>query len=64
MTELMGRIVENPKTSLAGVLLGATTVLGVLQQQGVSLGHVGSGTVVSLLSALATALLGLMAKDQ
>jgi hypothetical protein len=35
----------------------------VLSQQGVSLGKVGTGTVVSLASALATALLGLMAKD-
>jgi hypothetical protein len=34
-----------------------------LSQQGVSLGKVGTGTVVSLASALATALLGLMAKD-
>jgi hypothetical protein len=35
----------------------------VLSQQGVSLGKVGTGTVVSLASALATALLGLLAKD-
>jgi hypothetical protein len=35
----------------------------VLSQQGVSLGHAGSGTVVTLVSAIATALLGLLAKD-
>jgi hypothetical protein len=38
-------------------------VLGVMQQQGISLGHVGTGTMVSLGSALATAVLGLLAKD-
>jgi hypothetical protein len=35
----------------------------VLSQQGISLGKVGTGTAVSLASALATALLGLLAKD-
>lgn len=59
----MERVVEHPKTSVTGVLLGLTTVLGVLQQQGISLGHVGTGTGVTLASALATALLGLLAKD-
>jgi uncharacterized membrane protein YczE len=63
MAELMARIVEHPKTSVTGVLLALTTVLGVLQQQGIGLGHVGSGTVVSLACALATAVLGLLAKD-
>jgi len=60
---LWERVIEHPKTSLAGVLLAVTTVLGVLQQQGISLGHAGTGTVVSLASALATAMLGLLAKD-
>ncbi len=63
MTGILGRILEQPKTSAAGLLLALTTVLGVLQQQGVSLGHVGTGTVISLGSALATAMLGLLAKD-
>jgi hypothetical protein len=45
------------------VLLAMTTVMGVLQQQGISLGHAGTGTVVSLVSAMATALLGMLAKD-
>lgn len=64
MTEIMGRMIQHPKTSAAGLLLALTTVLGVLQQQGVSLGHVGTGTAVSMASALATALLGLLAKDE
>ncbi|MGA3127203.1 MAG: hypothetical protein ABSD13_10835 [Candidatus Korobacteraceae bacterium] len=63
MAEILGRMVEHPKTSAAGLLLGVTTVLGVLQQQGVSLGHVGTGSVISLATALATALLGLLARD-
>jgi len=54
---------NHPKTSAAGLLIAATTVAGVLSQQGVTLGKVGTGTVVSLASALATALLGLLAKD-
>jgi hypothetical protein len=54
---------NHPKTSAAGLLIAVASVAGVLSQQGVSLGKVGTGTVVSLTSALATALLGLMAKD-
>lgn len=63
MIQIWDRIIEQPKTSVAGLLLALTTVLGVLQQQGVSFGHVGTGTAVSLGSALATAILGLLAKD-
>ena len=54
---------KHPKTSAAGLLIAVASVAGVLSQQGVSLGKVGTGTVVSLVSALATALLGLLAKD-
>jgi hypothetical protein len=54
---------NHPKTSAAGLLIAVASVAGVLSQQGVSLGKVGTGTAVSLASALATALLGLMAKD-
>ena len=56
-------ILNHPKTSAAGLLIAVASVAGVLSQQGVSLGKVGTGTVVSLASALATALLGLLAKD-
>lgn len=56
-------IFDHPKTSAAGLLIAVASVAGVLSQQGVSLGKVGTGTVVSLASALATALLGLLAKD-
>jgi hypothetical protein len=39
------------------------TIASVLSQQGVTLGTAGTGTVVSLVCAIATALLGLLAKD-
>ncbi len=59
----ISNIWNHPKTSAAGLLIAVASVAGVLSQQGVSLGKVGTGTVVSLASALATALLGLLAKD-
>lgn len=54
---------NHPKTSAAGLLIAVVTIGGVLSQQGVTLGTVGTGTVVTLASALASALLGLLAKD-
>jgi hypothetical protein len=54
---------NHPKTSVAGLLIATLTIVGVLSQQGINLGHAGSGTVVTLVSAIATALLGLLAKD-
>lgn len=54
---------NHPKTSAAGILIAVSSVAGVLAQQGLTFGKVGNGTVVTLASALATALLGLLAKD-
>jgi hypothetical protein len=54
---------NHPKTSAAGVLLAVVTIAGVLSQQGVTLGAAGTGTVITLVSGLATALLGLLARD-
>ena len=59
----ISNIWNHPKTSAAGLLIAAVTIAGVLSQQGVTLGKAGTGTVVSLAGALATALLGLLAKD-
>ena len=59
----IANIWNHPRTSAAGLLIAAITVAGVLSQRGVSLGHAGSGTVVTLIGALATALLGLLAQD-
>ena len=63
MAGVIERVVQHPKTTAAGLLLGLTSVLGVLEQQGVSFGHVGKGSGLSLATGLATALLGLLAKD-
>jgi hypothetical protein len=60
---LISNIWNHPRTSAAGLLIAVVTAAGVLSQQGVSLGKAGTGTVVSLIGALATALLGLLAKD-
>ena len=60
---LIANIWDHPTTSVTGLLIAVATVAGVLSQQGVTLGKLGAGTVVSLAGALATALLGLLAKD-
>jgi hypothetical protein len=60
---LISNIWIHPRTSAAGLLIAAVTIAGVLTQQGITLGSVGTGTIVSLVSALATAILGLLAKD-
>lgn len=60
---IFSNIWQHPKTSAAGILIAVVTVTGVLSQQGVTLGALGTGTVVSFIGALAAALLGLLAKD-
>jgi hypothetical protein len=60
---LISNIWTHPRTSAAGLLIAAITIAGVLSQQGITLGSAGTGTVISLVSALGTALLGLLAKD-
>lgn len=59
----MKNVFEHPRTSAAGLLIAVASVAGVLSGQGIGLGKAGSGTVVSLIAALATALLGLLARD-
>lgn len=59
----ISNIWKYPKTSAAGLLIAIVTVAGTLSQQGVNLGTAGTGTVVTLVGAIATALLGLLAKD-
>jgi hypothetical protein len=53
----------HPKTSVTGMLLAIITIAGALSQQGVTLGTAGTGTVITLISGVATALLGLLARD-
>ncbi len=59
----IANIWNHPKTSAAGLLIGVISIASVLAQQGLTLGAAGSGTVVTLVSAVATALLGLLARD-
>ncbi|MGH9607095.1 MAG: hypothetical protein ACRD3N_15515 [Terracidiphilus sp.] len=59
----IANIWNHPRTSAAGLLIAVTTVAGVFSQQGVTFGKAGTGTVVALAGAIATALLGLLAKD-
>lgn len=59
----ISNIWKHPRTSFAGVLISMATIAGVLTQQGVGFGKVGTGTAVSVAGALATALLGLLARD-
>jgi hypothetical protein len=54
---------EHPRTSSAGILIATLTIAGVLSQQGITLGKAGTGSLVSLAGALATAFLGLLARD-
>jgi hypothetical protein len=54
---------QHPRTSVAGLLIAALTICGVLSQQGITLGRAGTGSVVTLVAALATAFLGLLARD-
>jgi hypothetical protein len=54
---------NHPKTSTAGLLIGIVSVASVLSQQGVTLGKVGSGNVVTMVAGVASVLLGLMAQD-
>jgi len=59
----ISNIWNHPQTSAAGLLIAAVTIAGVLSQQGITLGSAGTGTVISLVGAMGTALLGLLAKD-
>ncbi|HUA97550.1 MAG TPA: hypothetical protein VMA34_04435 [Terracidiphilus sp.] len=59
----LSNIWKQPRTTAAGLLIAVSTAAGVLSQQGITLGKAGTGTVVALAGALATALLGLLAKD-
>ena len=54
---------NHPRTTAAGLLIAVVTIAHVLLQQGVTLGAAGNGTVITLVSAIATALLGLLARD-
>jgi hypothetical protein len=60
---LLDNILKHPRTSTAGILIAIASISGVLSQQGITLGKAGTGSVVSLITAMASAILGLLAKD-
>ena len=53
----------HPRTSAAGLLIAIVNIGCVLARQGITLGHAGRGTVVALITGIASALLGLLARD-
>jgi hypothetical protein len=59
----LSNIWNHPKTSAAGLLIAVVTIASALSRQGITLGAAGNGTVVSLVAAIASALLGLLARD-
>jgi hypothetical protein len=59
----ISNIWNHPKTSAAGLLIAVVSIAGVLSQQGITLGNIGTGNYVTLASGLAAALLGLLARD-
>jgi hypothetical protein len=59
----IANIWKHPKTSATGVLIAVVTIASALSQQGITLGAAGNGTVITLVGGLATALLGLLARD-
>jgi hypothetical protein len=60
---LFSNALNHPRTSAAGLLIAIVSASGVLSQQGITLGKAGTGTVVSLVTAMGSALLGLLARD-
>ncbi len=54
---------QHPRTTIAGLLVGIGIVTPVLMAHGITLGHIGTGTVLDLIAALAVALLGALSKD-
>lgn len=63
LTQWLENITAHPKTTAAGICSAALVVIPVLMAHGVTLGHAGTGTLVQLLGALATAILGAVSKD-
>ena len=61
--KLIENTLAHPRTSIAGMLIAMVSIMGVLSQQGITLGKAGTGSVVSLATAMASALLGLLARD-
>jgi hypothetical protein len=61
--KVFANAIAHPRTSTAGVLIAIVSIMGVLAQNGITLGKAGTGSVVSLVTAMASAILGLLARD-
>lgn len=59
----LNNALQHPKTTITGILVGVLTVAPVFSGQGITFGHAGTGTSLALISGLASAVLGLVAKD-
>lgn len=60
---MISNIWQHRKTSICGVILGLLAIAAVLQQNGITFGPAGTGTVLGVTVACLTALLGLISKD-
>ena len=63
MKQLIQNITAHPKTTVLGLLSAAGMVVGLLTSQGVTGGHLGTGTVVGFAGALVAGLTGMVARD-
>ena len=60
---MLTNVITHWKTSVSGVLIATVSVSGVLMAHGVTGGKAGTSTYVEIAAAVATALLGLLARD-
>jgi hypothetical protein len=60
---IFANALNHPRTSATGVLIAIVSITGVLSQQGITLGKAGTGSVIGLVTAMASAILGLLARD-
>lgn len=60
---LYERAVKNWKTTVSGLLTIVLVVTGAMATQQISLGHIGAGTVVAFIAALAKGAMAVISKD-
>ena len=63
MKQALKNIFAHPKTTLVGLILGASQLAIEAAKAGVHAGHVGNSDAISLAAAIGTLLLGALAKD-
>jgi hypothetical protein len=55
--------IKDVKTSVPGLVCALLMICSVLEKQGITLGHAGTGSVVGLIAALGAGALGLYSKS-